>query len=59
VCLISKGLTICLLLGRVDNARLKVVGAVRAISLWHWKENIVLLGASIVAMIVGGGWLYE
>lgn len=44
----------CLLLGRVDNARLKVVGAVRAMSLWHWKESIVLLGASVAAIFLGG-----
>ena len=44
----------CLLLGNVDNARLKVAGAVRAISRWHWKENIVVLGASIVTMSCDG-----
>lgn len=37
----------CLLLGRVDNARLKVEDDVCAINLWHWNESIVLLGASI------------
>jgi hypothetical protein len=46
--------TICLLDGNVEIARLKVAGAVRAMSLWHWKESIVLLGARIVAMVL---WL--
>jgi hypothetical protein len=41
-------LTMCLLLGRVDTARLYAAGDVRAMSLWHWNDNIVLLGASIV-----------
>jgi hypothetical protein len=43
--------TMCLLDGNVEIARLKVAGAVRATSLWHWKESIVLLGASIDAMV--------
>jgi hypothetical protein len=47
-------LTMCLLVGSVDIARLKVAGAVRAMSLWHWKESIVLLGASIVDMLCDG-----
>jgi hypothetical protein len=44
----------CLLVGSVDIARLKVAGAVRAMSLWHWKESIVLLGARIVDMLCDG-----
>jgi hypothetical protein len=44
----------CLLVGNVDIVRLNVAGAVRAMSLWHWKESIVLLGASIVAMLFDG-----
>ena len=43
--------TMCLLDGNVEIARLKVAGAVCAMSLWHWKESIVLLGARIVAMV--------
>jgi hypothetical protein len=46
--------TMCLLVGSVDIARLKVAGAVRAMSLWHWKESIVLLGARIVDMLCDG-----
>jgi hypothetical protein len=46
--------TMCLLDGNVEIARLKVAGAVRAMSLWHWKESIVLLGASIDAMVCNG-----
>ena len=44
----------CLLDGNVEIARLNVAGAVRAMSLWHWKESIVLLGASIDAMVCDG-----
>jgi hypothetical protein len=50
---VARLLTICLLLGRVDNARLCVAGAVRAMSLWHWNDSIVLLGAIIVDMLDG------
>jgi hypothetical protein len=46
--------TMCLLVGSVDIARLKVAGAVRAMSLWHWKESIVLVGARIVDMLCDG-----
>jgi hypothetical protein len=46
----------CLLDGSFEIARLKVAGAVRAMSLWHWKESIVLLGARIVAMVC---WLWS
>jgi hypothetical protein len=37
----------CLLLGIVEIARLYVDGAVRAMSLWHWNDSIILVGASI------------
>jgi hypothetical protein len=44
----------CLLEGSVEIARLNVAGAVRAMSLWHWKESIVVLGARIVDMLCVG-----
>jgi hypothetical protein len=43
-----KSLTMCLLLGTVDNARLYTAGDVRAMSLWHWNDSIVRLGANMV-----------
>lgn len=43
----------CLLLGRVDNARLHAGGAVHVASFWHRSESIGLLEASIVVILKG------
>ena len=34
----------------MDTARLYTVGAVRAMSLWHWNDSAALLGAKTDAM---------
>ena len=41
----------CLLLCRVEIARRYVAVAVRAMSLWNWKDSIALLGASIIDIL--------